>query len=383
MQKYNRGQISGLTRHYERGKKEDGTYYDFGNQEIDIGKSHLNFNLAPERDGGQLSFISKRTSEVKCHNRADVNVMCSWVITVPKDLPESEHEKFFSETYGFLNQRYADGRDENVISAYVHMDETSPHLHYAFVPVVHDKKKSIDKVSAKIAVDRLDLQTFHGDLERHMATVFGREVGILNDATKDGNKSIDELKRGTAQAEQERLMNSVSNLRNMELEHQGNIKSLKAEKKRLEGQIRATGDKLKTQQGIENLPITISRPTFGAGKGENDKVTMLKSDYDSLVNTALASPRIQTTAELKEAKEEIRRLENRIESLTREKKTLQAEVNSLYKQIPKPPSGIEEKQREAMVSAFKRIPDKDKMELINLYNAKGKIKSHDRSDPSL
>jgi len=382
VQKYNRGQIGGLTRHYERDQKEDGTYYAFGNQEIDTSRIHLNYNLAPEHDGGQLSFISKRTSEVKCHNRADVNVMCSWVITAPKDLESGEHELFFREAYVFLNQRYANGSDKNVISAYVHMDETQPHLHYAFVPVVHDKKKGSDKVSAKIAVDRFDLQSFHQDLERYMANIFGREIGILNEATKDGNQSIDELKRGTAQTEKEQLMANVSELRNLELEHQRGIKVLEREKKRLQGQIRAVEGKLKTQQGIENIPITISRPTFGNSDGEKDKVTMLKSDYDSLVNTALASPRIKTAGELKETKEEVSHLGNRVKALVRENKVLQAEVSNLKKQIPKKPS-FEESKAEAIISAFRRIPEKDQMDLINAYNANGRARTVNRSDPSL
>jgi hypothetical protein len=212
-QKYTQGQIGGLVRHYERAKKEDGTYYTFGNQEIDTSKTHLNYNLAPMRN--QLAFIKERTSQVKCLNRSDVNVMCSWVITAPKELTEDEYKLFFQQAYLFLNQRYADGSDKNVISAYVHMDETSPHLHYAFVPVVHDKKKGIDKVSAKLAVDRWDLKTFHQDLEQHMAAVFGREVGIMNEATKDGNKTIVELKRATALTEQAELDGHIKDEKNV------------------------------------------------------------------------------------------------------------------------------------------------------------------------
>ena len=68
-----------------------------------------------------------------------MNVLCSWVVTVPKDVPEAEYEKFFHATYDFLEKRY--GR-ENVVSAYVHMDEITPHMHFAFVPVVYDKRKS-------------------------------------------------------------------------------------------------------------------------------------------------------------------------------------------------------------------------------------------------
>ena len=128
---------------YTRGQKEDGLYFLFGNQDIDTSKSHLNYNLAPEHDGGQLSFINRRTSEVQCLKRTDVNVMCSRVVTAPKDLTKDGYDLFFREVYKFLNDRYADGSDKSVISAYVHMDEISPHLHYAFVPVVHDEKKAL------------------------------------------------------------------------------------------------------------------------------------------------------------------------------------------------------------------------------------------------
>ena len=66
------------------------------------------------------------------------------VVTAPKDLPEQEHKAFFQASYDFLQQRY--GR-ENVVSAYVHMDEVTPHMHFAFVPVKHgfkeDKKNPI------------------------------------------------------------------------------------------------------------------------------------------------------------------------------------------------------------------------------------------------
>ena len=78
-----------------------------------------------------------------------------------------------------------DTAKENVISAYVHFDEVTPHMHYAFVPVVEDKKKGGYKLSAKEAITREDLRTFHKDLSNHMERVFGRDVGILNEATKE------------------------------------------------------------------------------------------------------------------------------------------------------------------------------------------------------
>lgn len=207
--KSTRGATGGLTRHFERYKNKDGEYIHFGNQEIDTTKCHLNYNLAEEKN--QLEFIKKRTSEVRCLNRKNVNVMCSWIITLPEAIKTKEDQDlFFKESYKFLEDLYG---KENVISSFVHLDETTPHMHFAFIPVVYDKKKEEYKVSAKELINRKHLQDFHLKLEDYMNKVFGRDIGILNEATKDGNKSIEELKRGTVQKELEALKSSLERLK--------------------------------------------------------------------------------------------------------------------------------------------------------------------------
>ena len=186
--KYSKGALGHMFAHYERAKDKDGEYIKFGNEDIDTNKSHLNYNLAPNHNMSQGEFVKKRCSEVKCLNRKDVNVMCSWVVTAPKDLNPNLYKDFFKESYKFLENRY--GAD-NVVSAHVHMDEKTPHMHFAFVPVVYDSKKDLLKVSAKEKVCKTDLQAFHQDLEKHLENALGREINILNEATKEGNKSID------------------------------------------------------------------------------------------------------------------------------------------------------------------------------------------------
>lgn len=193
--KYSKGALGHMFAHYERAKDKDGEYIKFGNEDIDTNKSYLNYNLAPNHNMSQGEFVKQRCSEVKCLNRKDVNVMCSWVVTAPKDLDPNLYKDFFKESYKFLENRY--GAD-NVVSAHVHMDEKTPHMHFAFVPVVYDIKKDVFKVSAKEKVCKTDLQTFHQDLEKHLEKALGREINILNEATKEGNKSIDELKRQSA-----------------------------------------------------------------------------------------------------------------------------------------------------------------------------------------
>lgn len=198
MMKHTKASCGHMFAHFDR-KAEH-----ISNENLDRTRTHLNYNLATHQQMDQGEFVRQRCSEVRCQNRKDVNVMVSWVVTAPKDLPEAEHKAFFQASYDFLQKRY--GR-ENVVSAYVHMDEVTPHMHFAFVPVVRTFKQDrknpdisteVYKVSAKECVNRYDLQSFHESLQRYVSKALGHEVSILNEATKEGNRSIDELKRQSA-----------------------------------------------------------------------------------------------------------------------------------------------------------------------------------------
>lgn len=210
--KFGRAAVGNLARHFERAKNENGEYVRFGNQSIDMGKILENYNLAPERDISQGEFIRQRCAEVKCLKRKDVNVMCAWVVTAPKEIAGSADErKFFEETYRFLEEKYG---KENIVSAYVHKDEVTPHMHFAFVPVVADRRSGELKVSAKECLTRKHLQAFHGDLSRHLERTLGHNVGILNEATREGNKSVGELKRGTAVKQLQEIRQNIAKTQN-------------------------------------------------------------------------------------------------------------------------------------------------------------------------
>ena len=186
LEKYTAAAAGHMFAHYDRS-------HSSSTSNIDESRTHLNYNLAKkDQPLSCLDFLHKRMSEIKVLKRANVNVMCDWVITAPESLTPEELPLFFDECYKFLNARYG---KENVISSPVHMDETSSHIHYNFVPVVTDKKKGIPKLSAKECITRKDLNTFHPDLTKHMTAVFGRDIGILNGATVGGNKTIKQLKQ--------------------------------------------------------------------------------------------------------------------------------------------------------------------------------------------
>ena len=199
--KAKRGVSGNLFDHYERKKN-----IKFKNQDIDKTRSYLNYNLVPDRNLSQREILNNRLSEVKVLKRDNVNVTCNWVITLPKTIKEnSEEEKlFFQESYNFLKNRYG---EKNVISSYVHKDEVTPHMHFCFIPVVIDKKKNIEKVSAFELITKKELNSFHKELNNYMSKIFNRDIGILNGATANGNKTVLEMKNEQLEKE----LNKISN----------------------------------------------------------------------------------------------------------------------------------------------------------------------------
>lgn len=201
--KYPRSAIGHMLAHYDRSKSGLGDH-------IDPARTGLNYNLAAHQTLPQLDFLQKRLQEVRCRNQKDVNVLCDWIVTAPKDLSAEEHDDFFRSVYRYLEDKY--GKD-NVISAYVHKDETQPHMHFAFIPVTLDRKRGDLKVSAKEVITRADLKKFHPDLQRHVEHDLGHHVSILNGATEKGNRSIAELKRESATEKLEQVRASVDSIR--------------------------------------------------------------------------------------------------------------------------------------------------------------------------
>lgn len=322
VKKFNRGAIGHMARHYARAKNEDGTYVKFGNQEIDTEKSHLNYNLAPYRSESQIDFVAKRCSEVRCLNRKDVNVMASWVVTLPQEMNDFPEEEglFFRETYNFLKDRYG---EENVVSAYVHKDENQPHLHFAFVPVVKDKKKGDFKVSAKECLSRVELQKFHGELDQHMQKVFGRDIGILNEATKEGNKEIHELKRSTRLQELQKLDEEVKVLEEDKKGLQNELESLKKE----------TGDRWNFASKVSSIEKNAKKTLMG-------KIQLSQEDFSFLTEAAQDSLSMEIS----------------LEQMTQREESLAYEVEGLRRQVPTMEERMEMAQAKKSHQAFMKLP---------------------------
>ena len=90
--------------------------------------------------------------------------MCENVISASPEfflgMEQSEKEKYFKYAYEFLKDRYG---DKNIVSATVHFDETTPHMHFNFVPITSD-----GKLSARDLITRIELKKIQNELPRFL-----------------------------------------------------------------------------------------------------------------------------------------------------------------------------------------------------------------------
>ena len=146
--KYKRDNLKGIFRHNERRNK------NYSNDNIDKEKSYLNYSLKNPKYSYEKEFDRIREKyNLKGQIKTVSNIACEYIITSDKEfferIGESETKRYFETAYKFVSE-YKNLGEQYILSAKVHMDEQSPHLHLVFLPVVHtqDKKgNNIDKLA--------------------------------------------------------------------------------------------------------------------------------------------------------------------------------------------------------------------------------------------
>ena len=131
--KYKGPEISNIEAHNERTKEEYAS-----NPDIDKSRSHLNFHLLePARK--YRAEAERQIKDAGCRTRSDsVRLVEALVTATPeffKGKKKAEIKAYFQEALDFI-QEHQDPK--TIISAVVHMDEKTPHMHLSFVPLTED-----------------------------------------------------------------------------------------------------------------------------------------------------------------------------------------------------------------------------------------------------
>ena len=139
--KYKGPEIGHIESHNERTKEKYAS-----NPDIDTSRSHLNFHLvSPERK--YRAEAEKQIAEAGCRTRSDsVRVVEALVTASPeffKGKKKAEVRAYFNEALDFMQKHQS---KDTIISAVVHMDEKTPHMHLCFVPLTEDKRLSAKEI---------------------------------------------------------------------------------------------------------------------------------------------------------------------------------------------------------------------------------------------
>ncbi len=139
---YKRDNLAGLYKHNERKNT------NYSNKDIDKNKSINNYSIK-KCNTTYLNAIKQLIKEnnLKCRITSYTNLVCEFIITSDKEffetIGEEETKRYFQTAYNFV-ANYKGLGEKYILSAKVHMDESTPHLHLVFVPVI----RKLDKKSA-------------------------------------------------------------------------------------------------------------------------------------------------------------------------------------------------------------------------------------------
>ena len=139
--KYKGPEIGHIESHNERTKEKYAS-----NPDVDTSRSHLNFHLVtPQRK--YRAEAEKQIAEAGCRTRSDsVRVVEALVTASPeffKGKKKAEVRAYFNEALDFMQKHQS---KDTIISAVVHMDEKTPHMHLCFVPLTKDKRLSAKEI---------------------------------------------------------------------------------------------------------------------------------------------------------------------------------------------------------------------------------------------
>ena len=157
--KYKGPEIGRIEAHNERTKENYAS-----NPDVDTERSKYNFHLV-KPNGKYRTEAEKQIAEVGCRTRTDsVRVVETLITASPeffKDKKKAQVREYFEHALKFILKHVP---QERILSAVIHVDEKTPHMHLSFVPITDD-----GRLSAKdIVGNRKKLTWWQDEFWKHM-----------------------------------------------------------------------------------------------------------------------------------------------------------------------------------------------------------------------
>lgn len=298
MQKLKADNLVGLGNHDRRKTT------NHSNEDIDVSRSHLNYDLVAGRADNFKTDIEAYINENKASNRAvrkDAVLVNEWVLTSDKSffdkLSDDETKRYFETVKEYFADNFG---DENIRYAIVHLDEHTPHMHMGIVPFDNEQK-----LSAKRVFNRAALQKIQDDLPQYL-----KRKGF-------------EIERGKKNPERKNL--TVPEYKAM----REDLKKIETKKQETQAKLADTKKQLDKIKPRDNKKIA-SKPTLL----NKNKVTVDKNDLADLEQRAVTSDaynfeKIHLEVENQSLRDDLNEAKGRSYELQRENERLQKLVGTL------------------------------------------------------
>lgn len=231
------------------------------NKDINSEKTHLNYYLKKN----ELSYIKefdrlKKENDLQGHIRSNSIIMCEMLVTSDKEffdkIGEKETKRYFEESYNFICS-YKNLGEKNIISAVVHLDEGTPHMHLIYIPVIHTKDKEekvIDKICCRDFWKGRDSyrQLQNAFFEYITSKGFELERGLPIEETGTKHEKIENLKKITNFENTKKVLDNIK-LELPETPNINDIKLIKLNREKVEDEIIKPKDKLINELYQENV----------------------------------------------------------------------------------------------------------------------------------
>lgn len=201
--------------------------------------------------------------------------MCSFVVGSDRQfsgsLSEEEQRQFFVDCTCFFAERYGEG---NIISAVVHMDETTPHLHLNLIPITDGR------LCAKQLFDRKALQNLQTDFHSVVGKRWNLQRGREGSQAKHLSTAEYKAKKIVEQAhcEADELKATA--------ERKVKVAQLHADEIVTEAQSQADNAKVQAQEYLDGVIKSVenekAKPVPKRRRQAEEEITLLRMENEAL-----------------------------------------------------------------------------------------------------
>ena len=308
VEKRGRADVYGIQLEANRTVEQHEKGLDFDKSDIDWNKTRDNiFLIQTEQWNKEITKVTKQIeSETGKKTRKDAVVLLDGLFTASPEFFEGkttqEIKKYFEDCLDFYVREYCQGDETRVLNAVIHLDEATPHMQVASIPVY--TSESGNRLNAKIIMgNKTDYRKRQDRFFDSVSCKYGLERGEPASAVND---KVHTTKREWQAATQEETIEK-------------NNKVLAEQKKEYidtQKKLQDTADKidLLTMEVVDNLKVNkvsdiLNRDTVTVDRKSYESIKAVNENLTQKVRTIVEAENIEEKeAELQQIKYEIRQV---------------------------------------------------------------------------